>query len=1013
MARNTPTQLTKSIAENGQADDCGLDRFERNRYFHGKLMTARDMAADQHYHRDRHRAQARHVGGTGAVCGLDVTVTDTDAGGVSVTVGAGYAVDGCGHPIVVDNEFSETFGPDTVDADERVAVWIKYAECDLESVPVRGAEDACGDECAFNRVLEISEIECQNYDEDANHGKAVPNVRFPTKGDLTSLDGDGPLSATDPGLATVAQSFAEADGGYEDGCSYEGEAVFLGVYEPDEGEETWSKVPGVSPRARVYTNDMLYAATARHTADFGNPHQSSLEVESANGAAAVHVEDDRSGDADVTVTSSDSVLTVSVDESAQEINLTTGAALEKLIETRIAPMEQYIMDKSMKYTYRIFSGVASTYDTETAGQIAEKTKTAVDDRVYASKADYHEFIDDVHELATSLIGEVEDDVTEETMARYADALDRQATVLENVQEKGVLALAVAQDEVCEAADWFEQPDMPPIKIPGAELPGGSILPIDPIRPIDPTLPGDGDDDDGGGVDIGPIYPQPIDPTLPGSPTFPVEPIEEPDEGGSGTTTPIDPTLPGDPTTPVVMENHIGQTTETAEETLSNAGIDATIGTQPVGSSTDLMGVGVNEVAEQDVQAGEKVRPGDSVTLTVNEPPTVDRIDVIDEEAKQTLGGRGIETVGQLATAETQTLTDAGLDQSTAEEVKSTATNYAEAHQLTKVEGIGTDEAEALADSANITTIDGLESTPNEQIEASATAAAESGAASEDAAETVASMDLEAATEGAKTVRTRTEEETVEMSTEEGEATPVTSTIPQPTTMLGLAPTMSISAETPDGEDDVDATEPSVSVPDLTGQSKEVAEDALSSAGLTVEVERQPVDDPKELQDVGINEVVSQDPAPGTSVASGETVTVTVNDPPSVTRIEGIGDATAAKLADIGIETVGELARASIGAIQDSTGASTERASEWQSRARLYTGAYELTKVPEIGTQEAEALADAANVTSAQNLKTTSNESIQAAADGAIRSGSISEETAETVKNLDFNAIEKNLTNLGL
>ncbi|MEF8827468.1 MAG: PASTA domain-containing protein [Haloarcula sp.] len=1008
MTQDRSTRLTKSLADEAQGDDCSLDRFERNQYFHGKLMTARDMAADQRYHRDRQQAQARHVGGTGAVCGLNVTVTDADEGGVSVRVGTGYAVDGCGNPIVVDNEFSETFGSGTIDSDERVAIWITYAECDLESVPVRGAENARGDECAFNRVLEISEIQCQNYDEDRNYGKGVPNVRFPTKGDLSSHSSDGPLSPIDPGLATIANSFTAADDGGAVDCSQGDGTVFLGVYEHDEGKESWSQVPDGAPRERVYTNDMLYAATARHTADFANPHQSSLAVESADSGAAVHVEDDRSGDADVTVTSSDSVLTVNVDGEAQEIDITAGAALEKLIETRIAPMEQYIMDKSMKYTYRIFSGVASTYGTETGGEIAEKTKTGVDEREYASKQQYHTYIEEIHELEAELVDELSGQVTKETMSRYEAAVDRLGNVLKRVEDKGVLALAVAQDEVVEAADWLEQPDMPPIEIPGTTLPGGSILPTDPLTPIDPSKfpeTGGGDGDDGGGEM--PITPTPIDPTqptLPNQPTIPSQPTIP-----TQPTVPTQPSLPTQPTTPtaptaptggtsggtpsggtpVTMPNLTGQTTETAQNVLKNSGVQPTVTIQPVEDSTSLQGTGVNEVSEQSPAPGNPVNPGDQATVTVNQPPAVTRVEGIGDVTASTLKEQGIESVGDVATASTSTLTEAGLSTSTAEAAKSQAQTYAEAHQLTKVEGIGTDEAEALADAANVTTISDLRATPNEQIKETAKAAAESGTVSQETAETVQNMNLEAATQNANSVAVQSQP--VSRTKSEGGGDTATDTGGDTQQAGGTAGTM----------------------PDLTGQTTETAQQTLANAGVQTTVETEPVEDPKSLAGAGVNEVSEQSPAPGDPVNSGDQATVTVNQPPAVTRTKGVGESTAASLADHGIQTVGQLATTDPSSVAENTDISESKAAEIQASAEKYASAHQLTKIPEIGAEEAEALADAANVTSTQNLKNTSNESIQTATTAAQESATIAKETAETVQNINMDTVKKNLTNLGL
>lgn len=174
-----------------------------------------------------------------------------------------------------------------------------------------------------------------------------------------------------------------------------------------------------------------------------------------------------------------------------------------------------------------------------------------------------------------------------------------------------------------------------------------------------------------------------------------------------------------------------------------------------------------------------------------------------------------------------------------------------------------------------------------------------------------------------------------------------------------------------------------------------------------------MEDPKELQAIGINEVVSQDPGPDTSVTPGSTVTITVNDPPPVMRIKGIGTTMSDRLSAVGIETVGELARADVATISDGAEVSESRAAEWRSRARRYTGAYELTKVPDVGTDEAEALADAANVTSLKNVQNLDPGVVEAATDAAAETEEVDEKTVETAKSVDLEKVQSDLKNLGL
>ena len=57
--------------ESSDAETGVPGQFERNRYFHGKLMTARDMEAEQDYLRRRMATLSRGVLGVGVVAGLD------------------------------------------------------------------------------------------------------------------------------------------------------------------------------------------------------------------------------------------------------------------------------------------------------------------------------------------------------------------------------------------------------------------------------------------------------------------------------------------------------------------------------------------------------------------------------------------------------------------------------------------------------------------------------------------------------------------------------------------------------------------------------------------------------------------------------------------------------------------------------------------------------------------------------------------------------------------------------
>jgi hypothetical protein len=74
-----------------------LEPPRRLNYFPGRLLTAEDYQAEQSYWLAKHRSHARHLHGSGVVCGLGVT----PSGGGGVTVEPGLAIDGFGREIVV------------------------------------------------------------------------------------------------------------------------------------------------------------------------------------------------------------------------------------------------------------------------------------------------------------------------------------------------------------------------------------------------------------------------------------------------------------------------------------------------------------------------------------------------------------------------------------------------------------------------------------------------------------------------------------------------------------------------------------------------------------------------------------------------------------------------------------------------------------------------------------------------------------------------------------------------
>ncbi len=78
---------------------CGITCFERPNYFCGHLLTDADLSLDQKYVVEKNKLYHRAIDGYGIACGLKVTCDHHCHG--HVLIHEGFAVDDCGHDLVV------------------------------------------------------------------------------------------------------------------------------------------------------------------------------------------------------------------------------------------------------------------------------------------------------------------------------------------------------------------------------------------------------------------------------------------------------------------------------------------------------------------------------------------------------------------------------------------------------------------------------------------------------------------------------------------------------------------------------------------------------------------------------------------------------------------------------------------------------------------------------------------------------------------------------------------------
>lgn len=491
-------------------EDGTLARFERNRYFNGKLMTARDMRTEQRYHAQRLHAVTRGVAGEGIVEKLDVTVSGGEES-LTVDISEGVAIDRYGRPVVVpqDRTITET-STDVLNAD-RVSVYIEWDECVTETVPTSGTESACEDDCTYNRFLEVYEPDVRPAEDD-DSWKGVPELEFPAMADFESIERREAPAADDPELATIASTYDGHGGSRSD------EEIFLGtfVYDGDEEDDEWIRDES-DPRSRVYSNDLLYAATARHAADFRNPHQVTLETKPADvGGARIRVMDDESDAPDVTLVSDDGTVSVehlsgqsidlsvedyvteiedelsdeiidiaddvdSLDSDFESLSVSVGDIDDRVtaiedepheeIVARLTAQERHAAERALKDTGTTYKSAADRFPAfrDEALNVALLARDAVDARLGLDDEDtaveespfsrsndaYTELFE---KLRTEQIGFAEaiaEDATERSFKRLRNALDRLEDAIESEETR---RLAAAQDDICHATEWLAVDD---------------------------------------------------------------------------------------------------------------------------------------------------------------------------------------------------------------------------------------------------------------------------------------------------------------------------------------------------------------------------------------------------------------------------------------------------------------------------------------------------------------------------------------------------------------------------
>lgn len=381
-------------------------QFSKNRFFDGKLMTARDMQTEQRYHAERLETLTRHLSGSGILRGLEITAVRTVEDRLEVTVDAGIAIDGLGRPIIVETPTTKSLSdPDS----EQCHLFVRFTEVETDEVAVPDADRRHPDAEA-GRVVEAFEL---TY-------RQSPPDRPSRSVDLAEqIDADS--TPADVGDRIAADFNADRSSQPADA------AVYLGGFERT-ADGSWSRLDSAQP-SYVYDNELLYATLLDRITDTDNPHQTDLEDDSPEPTPE------------------------ELDSIHERVEYLHSELSE--LKARQETTTTHLLGKTLSSAGRLFTTVADRFTdhhpavSKHAREIAHQLTTASHS---PAAEELPQFCSLARQLQAALVelGERLDGAAhQETVDRYFDALSELQSALE--ADDPAVEIAIALDEVAEAA----------------------------------------------------------------------------------------------------------------------------------------------------------------------------------------------------------------------------------------------------------------------------------------------------------------------------------------------------------------------------------------------------------------------------------------------------------------------------------------------------------------------------------------------------------------------------------
>jgi len=249
-------------------------KFEKNKYFYGKLMTVRDFETEQQYFDEKRYLINRFLHGTGIVCGFKESPEILGEKNLKVKFkDGGMALDCCGREIIVTsdmlereivNEEGKPVSSNSVT--KELYLYLKYKTCYGSYVATASNSSSCEVKCCPGKVVEDFDVVVSNKSPDPTGISCRKD--FPSEPDQI-------VETVKAWLNTLERDHWSCPLCKEN----EGGKVFLAAYVKNENTKnentvTFSVDTEKTKRCRpaIFRNEELYKIFKCHILDFQNPH---------------------------------------------------------------------------------------------------------------------------------------------------------------------------------------------------------------------------------------------------------------------------------------------------------------------------------------------------------------------------------------------------------------------------------------------------------------------------------------------------------------------------------------------------------------------------------------------------------------------------------------------------------------------------------------------------------------------------------------------------------------------